>query len=84
MIKTLGGRVRSRRQQLDLTQDEVCDAAGLSKGFFSDLENDKSGVSVDSLIKIADALSVSVEWLVRGHQPKKIKCPLCGKGTITL
>lgn len=82
--ETIGGRIRERRLRLDLTQDAVCDATGLSKGFYSDIENDKTNMSVANVIRVADALDVSVEWLVRGHKPKTIKCPLCGKGTITL
>lgn len=84
MAETIGGRIRERRLRLELTQDDVCDAAGLSKGFYSDVENDKTNMSVDTVIRVADALDVSVEWLIRGHKSTKIKCPLCGKGTITL
>lgn len=84
MADTIGGRIRETRLRLGLIQDEVSDSAGLSKGFYSDVENDKTSLSVDSLLRIAVALNVSVEWLIRGHKPKKIKCPLCGKGSITL
>ena len=85
MAEAIGKRIRARRLRLDLTQDEVCDATGLSKGFYSDIENDKTNMSVANVVRVADALSVSVEWLIRGHHPKKIKCPVCdGKGTITL
>lgn len=85
MTETIGGRIRGRRLRLDLTQDEVCDATGLSKGFYSDIENDKTNMSVANIVRVADALTVSVEWLIRGHSSKKIKCPTCdGKGSITL
>lgn len=84
VAETIGRRIRERRLRLDLTQDEVCDAAGLSKGFYSDIENDKTNMSVANVIRVADALTVSVEWLIRGHKTRKIKCPLCGKGTVAL
>lgn len=84
MADSIGGRIRETRLRLGLIQDEVSESAGLSKGFYSDVENDKINMSVPNLVRIADALGISVEWLIRGHKPKKIKCPLCGKGTITL
>lgn len=82
--QTIGGRIKETRLRLGLIQDAVSEAAGLSKGFYSDVENNKRSMSVENLVRIADALGVSVEWLIRGHKPQKIKCPLCGKGTITL
>jgi transcriptional regulator with XRE-family HTH domain len=40
--------------------------AGLSKGFLSEVENDKRNLSAQNLLKIANALGASVEYLLRG------------------
>jgi transcriptional regulator with XRE-family HTH domain len=82
---SIGKRIRAAREAVNWTQDDLVRASGLSKGFISDVENGKSNLSVASLIRLSDTLRSSVEWLVRGHRPAKIKCPLCGgKGKIQL
>ena len=37
----VGERIKKRRVELGWTQDQLCQKAGISKGFLSDLENDK-------------------------------------------
>ena len=80
---TLGSRIRVARHAKDWTSQQLADAARLSKGFLSDLENDKTGPSVSTVTQLSDVLGVSVEWLVRGREVKPMKCPMCkGKGSI--
>lgn len=62
----VGDRIRKRRVELGWTQDLLCQKAGISKGFLSDLENDKRSVSADNLLDIARALSVSLDYLMTG------------------
>jgi transcriptional regulator with XRE-family HTH domain len=83
MLDTLGERSRAARRNKELTLDEFADVSGLSKGFLSDLENDKRNPSASTLINLSDALEVSVEWLIRGRRGKPMKCPYCkGKGNL--
>ena len=56
----IGQKVKSLRLASDLTQNELADRADLTKGFISQLENDQSSISVDSLADILDALGVSM------------------------
>lgn len=82
-MNTLGNRVRTARHNKEWTLDDLVQKSGLSKGFLSDLENDKCDASVGTLCHLSDALNVSVEWLVRGHHVKPMKCPMCkGSGKI--
>ena len=41
--------------------------AGISKSFLSDIENDKRNISSESALKIADALGISLDYLLRGE-----------------
>ena len=62
-----GDRIREIREVRGMTQDQLADKAGISKGFLSDVENDKRNVSSENLLKIANALGASVDYLLRGE-----------------
>jgi transcriptional regulator with XRE-family HTH domain len=83
-MATFGQRVKFMREHWGWTQDDLRQRTGLSKGFLSDIENDKRNASGANLLKLADVLDVSIDWLVRGSKPQKVKCPLCGQGTVYL
>jgi len=56
----IGKKVKALRLASDLTQMELADRANLTKGFISQLENEQSSISVDSLVDILDALGVKL------------------------
>src|SRR5271154_2439780 len=66
-MPTVGERIREVRLDLDLNQDQLADRAGLSKGFLSDVENNKRNISSENLLKIANVLGASVDYLLRGE-----------------
>ncbi len=65
-MATTGDRIREIRQARGLTQDQVASKASLSKGFLSDVENNKTDIGSTFLLKIADALGASIDYLLRG------------------
>lgn len=69
---SVGERIRSRRLELGWTQDRLANEATISKGFLSDLETDKRNVSADYLLKIASALGVSLDFLMKGGDEKPV------------
>jgi len=78
-VAGVGERIKKRRVELGWTQDQLCQKAGISKGFLSDLENDKRSVSADNLLEIARALSLSLDYLMTGtaseEQPTEVAIP---------
>jgi transcriptional regulator with XRE-family HTH domain len=66
-MATTGDRIREIREELAMTQDRLAELAGISKGFLSDVENNKRNISSDNLLKIADALGASADYLLRGE-----------------
>jgi len=67
---TFGERLRTRRNELGLTQQQVADCIGVTKGAISGLENGNSKTSSsDNLIPLANALRVHPEWLTTGKLP---------------
>jgi transcriptional regulator with XRE-family HTH domain len=64
--RVLGDAVRTHRKRAKLTQETLAEKAGLSVVFVSLLENGHRTVSVDALVRIARALKVDLQDLVRG------------------
>ena len=56
----IGEKIKALRLASELTQAELADRARLTKGFISQLENDQTSISVDSLADILGALGVSL------------------------
>jgi transcriptional regulator with XRE-family HTH domain len=62
----VGKRIREIRKARSMTQDQLAVATGLSKSFISEVENDSRNASSKNMLKIANALGASVEYLLRG------------------
>jgi transcriptional regulator with XRE-family HTH domain len=56
----IGARLRAARHAARKSMAEVAEQSGLTKGFVSKLERDLANVSVASLIRLCEALEVSV------------------------
>jgi transcriptional regulator with XRE-family HTH domain len=76
-MATLGERVRELRERQKLTQDQLAEQTGLSKGFLSDVERDKRQVSATNLLKIGNAVGASLDYLLRGEDvPDAVQRPV--------
>ena len=64
LSKQIGKAIKELRTKRKKTQAEIRTAAGLSAGFFSDIENGKRGIGAVNLLSIADALGVSIMRLI--------------------
>lgn len=58
-----GGRIRERRLALGLTQAQLADRAGVSRALVGSLEAGRHTPAVDSAVRLAGALSTTVERL---------------------
>lgn len=63
----LGARVRSLRRERGLTIDQLAAATGLTKGFISQLERDRTAPSLSSIARICDALGVRLPHIFEGE-----------------
>jgi transcriptional regulator with XRE-family HTH domain len=57
-VPRIGARVRSLRRERGLTIEQIAAATGLTKGFISQLERDRTQPSLSSIARICDALGV--------------------------
>ena len=55
----IGERLKSVRQARRLTLADVAEASGLTKGFLSKLERDRTSASVAALVRVCAALGIS-------------------------
>ena len=56
----IGPKIRDLRLASGLTQEELAERADLTKGFISQLERDRTSISLDSFLDILAALNVSI------------------------
>lgn len=60
----VGALIRARRRQLSMTLQELCDAAGISVGYLSQVERDHATPSLGTLAQIARSLDVGVDYFI--------------------
>ena len=67
--QAIGARIRARRRQLGLSQSELALKLGVSFQQVQKYERGANRVAASTLVAAADALRVSVGWLVGEDQP---------------
>ena len=60
----IGDRVRERRNELHITQEELAECADITQVMVSQYERGTHCPTAANLIKLADALNVSTDWLL--------------------
>lgn len=56
-------RLKTLRKEKKLTQKELAEQIGISQKSYSHWETGKNEASFENLIKLADLLEVSIDWL---------------------
>jgi transcriptional regulator with XRE-family HTH domain len=70
--KKIGERIKLVREELGWTQDELATKAKISKSFLSDVERGERDISSEYLLRVANALGASTDFLLRGEEtPRK-------------
>jgi len=72
-VETIGDRIRKIREKKGMTQEKLAEVSEISKGFLSDVENNKRNMGSQKLLKIANVLGASVEYLLRGEIIKVVE-----------
>jgi XRE family transcriptional regulator of biofilm formation len=69
-MASTGERIKNIRDKKGWTLDKLAEESRISKGFLSDVENNKRDISSQNLLRIANALGASVDYLLRGETVK--------------
>lgn len=63
--KLLGNKIKKRRKEIGLTQQQLADKMNISLNFMGKIEVASSKPSLDTLIELAKALDTSVSELTK-------------------
>ncbi len=66
LAKEIGLRIRSRREELRLTREELAENSDVSFQFLADIETGRSNMTTVTLYKVAKALNLSCDYIVFG------------------
>lgn len=64
--KKLGRKIREQRIVIGLSQEELADASGLHRTYIGSIERGERNISLQNIVLIARALSVSPSTLLDG------------------
>ena len=68
--KAIAKRIRAKRLEHNWTLDQLAKAAGLSKGYLSQIENEDKTPTLGTLTKIAFGLGIDAVSLITGEETK--------------
>lgn len=63
-FKKLGVRLRAVREKRKLTQEELAEMIGMSNNFISNIERNYSIPSLETLVKICNALEITPDYVL--------------------
>lgn len=64
--REIGERISKQRRKLGLTQQNIYDEIDISQNHYSQIENGRSGISIEKLIQISDILNISIDYILTG------------------
>ena len=72
-MPTIGDRIKEVREVRGWTQERLAKETGISKGFLSEIENNKGtgNMGADYVLRIANALGVSLDYLMKGEDGRE-------------
>lgn len=65
----IGRRIADLRREVGLTQGELAEKADISVVHLSNIELGKKMPGLSTLIRIAEALEVATDWILRANTP---------------
>lgn len=66
--RQIGKRIKEIREQNNLSQAELAEATNLSVSYISHVENAKRKASLESVLRIVNALGITIDELLAGVQ----------------
>ena len=62
----IGARIAARRKELHMTQEKLTDKIGMSLNQLSNIENSHSVPTVETILKLSEALKVTPDYFLLG------------------
>lgn len=64
--KIIGHRLRTQREELQLTREKFAEIVGISAPFLAEIESGRKGMSAETLYKICKNLPISANQILLG------------------
>ena len=65
ITQKLGGNIKKIRTRKKMSQGDICRALDMDRGYMSAIENGKKNITISQLEKLAQALGISVDKLLK-------------------
>ena len=75
-LLAIGARIRSQREYLGYTREQLAEDLGVTPKFCSDIELGAKGMSVPTLCKISKILRLKTDYILFGKREVKFSEPL--------
>lgn len=67
----VGERIRNKRTQIGLSQDELAERIDRAAKYCSDIERGTCGMSAETMLAISDCLDISLDYMMFGELEKE-------------
>ena len=74
--EAVGERIRSKREALGLSQEDVAEGVDLTAKYLSDIERGSCGMSIESMLSISKLLDMSLDFMMKGNPTQREKLQL--------
>lgn len=76
--REMGERVRQRRRELKMTQEQLAEQVGVSVSFIGHIERAEKKPSAETIVSLCESLGVTADYLMRGqrHRCDQQRCVL--------
>ena len=71
--KSIGKRIKLRRKELNIKQNELAEKLNISNNHLSSVENGREKPSLELLLNICELLNVTTDYLLLGNMPVSYK-----------
>ena len=68
--KLMGSRIKKLRKDSGMSQEELAGKLGISRSYFSKIENDQRGLSIDIMQKICRIFNISMDEFFNNEEEK--------------
>ena len=67
----IGDRIRNRGQSLGISRTKIAEQIGKAEKYYADIERGYCGMSLETMIQIADCLGTTLDYIVLGKEKEK-------------
>lgn len=61
-----GERIRNRREKMGLSRQKMAAQIGKAEKYYADIERGYCGMSMDTMLEIAECLGISLDYMIWG------------------